>query len=205
MDIRFILIFCTISVWFLTSCHLTQQFPDQAHVVSIQREPCDSNQSISHMGVYLAGEEMNFEYKKLAIIQASNGNNPKVNPVYTLKKIAAKQCADAVIQINLNSYEGNFVKADVLQSCLLQSPVMTSVNYPISSYTGIAVRLIRRDSTTYLRSDTQFVKRYNKDLAAAKPTTSDCQSCGLKRNSRALAIVGGGFLGIFFGLVLLSR
>ena len=166
-------------------------------VISVMKRTCDSFRKINHFFSLHAGEVIPMTYRKLAVINSVNGNNPTYDPQEKLKLEALNQCADGIIQLMRFNSRGNFgVKSSM--ECEIQKE-----SYPVNAYTALAVEIINRDSIQYLRSDSAIVKKWNQMADARIRKASACQECELKKGPNGLIIGLGGIGGLFFLLTLL--
>ncbi len=179
------------------SCKVSERIPPQMDVISVIKRTCDSSRKINHFFSLHAGEVIPMTYRKLAVINSVNGNNPTYDPQEKLKLEALNQCADGIIQLMRFNSRGNFgVKSSM--ECEIQKE-----SYPVNAYTALAVEIINRDSIQYLRSDSAIVKKWNQMADARIRKASACQECELKKGPKGLIIGLGGIGGLFFLLTLL--
>ncbi|MFY7861199.1 MAG: hypothetical protein ACOVP5_03155 [Chitinophagales bacterium] len=181
----------------LFSCKMSQRIPPKMEVISFEKRNCDSSRKINHFFSLYAGEVLPMTYRKLAVINSVNGNDPTYDPQEKLKLEALNQCADGIIQLMRFNSRGNFEVKSTME-CEVQKET-----YPVNAYTAFAVEIINRDSIQYLLSDSAIVKKWNKMADARIRKASACQECELKKGPKGLIIGLGGIGGLFFLLILL--
>lgn len=179
------------------SCKISERIAPKIEVISVMKKNCDSSRKINNFFSLHAGEVLPMTYRKLAVINSVNGNDPKYDPQEKLKLEALNQCADGVIQLMRFNSRGNFEVKSTME-CVVQKE-----SYPVNAHTAIAVEIINRDSIQYLRSDSAIVKKWNKMTETRIRKASVCQECELKKGPKGLIIGLGGIGGLFFLLTLL--
>lgn len=160
------LLFCQLII----SCGSTQYIPMSTSYTKLRDIPCPNNlDSISHFFSYYDGEQLDFKYTAIGHLSSSNGNFYEGDPLDNLKYYAAKQCADGIVNLNMNSNQGTYSSTDYTyekKSCSKKYEYVSHTNYHnynIRNFTALAVKLSEQiPNAGPPRQDSIFVNRFNK-------------------------------------------
>ncbi len=187
-------------LFFLSSCHLTESIPSRVEVVPVTKVECNQTDTIKYFFSFYAGEKIDFDYTTLAVINTANGNQRELHPLTLLKKKALEQCADGVINIQQSISQGSYSKTDLLEDSRNST---TYHNFPITSFTGLAVKLKKDSLKSTLRQDSSMISVYKKVEEKVEVEKVKCEECEAKKGGKAL-IIAGTIIGFIFGVLIVA-
>lgn len=164
-QLLFTLIFCQL----ILSCGSTQHIHMSNTYTKIQDIPCPNIDSITNFFTYYDGEQIDFKYTAIGHLTCSNGNFYEGDLLENLKYKAAKQCADGIVNLNMNSNLGTYSSTDVSyekKGCSKKYEYVTRTsyhNYNIQNFSALAVKMTEQQpNASPPRQDEVFVQRFNK-------------------------------------------
>lgn len=156
----------------LASCYTTRDSEAVVQKTVINTLSCKQD-SIAHLANFFDGEKINFEYTPIALLTSVGNRQSTPEDVYSrLKMEAAQSCADAIISIKQHVAQGSYNTTDNFPNDKDYNPTKTHY-YNRVSMEGMAVKVIRSDSSLPMRNDTHFVKFYNGLLATRHEPETD--------------------------------
>jgi hypothetical protein len=200
------LFFFAVSIFTIQDGNSTQSIPDSMEGIPISKQICDSNARLTHFFSYNEGDKIDFAYQPLGLLRTTSSDPSDAPSLELLKMLAAKICADGIINISHSILEDPTLSIDSIDRKDKISKKIAPTKNPVYSYTGLAVRL--QNTVPGIRIDQDFLKKYNryinnKNLKTKSP--APCEECDAKRGSKGLIFAGAGIALLFGIIVLISK